>query len=576
MDENSKKPWKLLALALVIILAGSLLANAINTAGGSVTVKDVRWADSEGTMMSAFLYVPDGVTVDNPAPAMLVIGGGDTNREAFANWSLEFARRGYVVFDVDKYVEGYSEGLPFDMSRSFGGPEAFRYLLSLDIIDHDNIGMMGHSMGGMAIAGVASAYPDSYKAMVNVGSTPNPDARNTAMILGVDDGDDEATLGPIFDPIDVNTLEIGKVYGSLEDGTAKVLYSVPYPHATEIVTPKTLAYGLNWIQDAIPAPNPIPGSSQIWLFFHFGSVIAMVGFVMLFLALGSILLKTPFFKSLVKPVPEFKGNTGLAWWIGAVLTVLIMVGTLFYFHYLFQHYIIPSSKLWPMDRPNGIMGWAVATGVISIIVILINHFVIKGDRNATAYNFGLTSQDGKVEWLEIGKSLLLAFAMFGIAYYVLVLVYRWLLVNFGVFEVAFRLLTPARFVVVLQYLIPWMFAYIALGMNLHGLMRPKDGKAKLGQEILINVLLLAPWFYVWFPIYFGRLYNGGAAMSFAGGGMIMMKDWLWSFPPTLTIVAVISTYFYHKTGRVYVGAFLNAILVVWTMVAGNMFGGLPF
>lgn len=576
MNENSKKEWKLLALALIIILGGSLLANAINTIGGSVAVKDVRFADSEGTMMSALLYIPKGVTVDNPAPAMLVIGGGDTNREAFQSWSLEFARRGYVVFDVDKYTEGYSEGLPFDMPRAFGGPAAFQYLLTLDIIDHDNIGMMGHSMGGMAIGAVASAFPDSYKAMVNVGSTPNPGARNSAMILGVDDGDDEATLGPIFDLIDVTTLESGKIYGSFEDGTAKALYSVPYPHATEIVTPRTLGYGLDWIQQAITAPNPIPGSNQIWWLHHLGSMIAMVGFVILFLALGSILLKTPFFKSLVKPVPEFKGHTGLAWWIGAVLTVVIMAGSLFYFHWLFQHHIISSTKLWPMDRPNGIMGWAVATGLISVILILVNHYLLKGDRNATAYNYGVTNEDGKVEWLEIGKSLLLAFAMFGIGYYVLVLIYRWLLVNFGVFEVAFRLLTPQRFAIVLQYLIPWFIAYIALGTNLHGLMRPKDGKAKLWKEILVNVLLLAPWFYLWFPIYFGPLYNGGVGMTFGSGGMVMMKDWLWSFPPTLTIVAVISTYFYHKTGRVYVGAFLNAILVVWTMVGGNMMGGLPF
>ena len=118
---------------------------------------------------------------------------------------------------------------------------------------------------------------------------------------------------------------------------------------------------------------------------------------MLFLALGSILLKTPFFKSLVKPVPEFKGHTGLAWWIGAVLTVVITTFTLFYFHYLFQHYLIPSSKLWPMDRPNGIMGWALATGLISVILILVNHYLLKGDRNATAYNYGVTDENGKVE-----------------------------------------------------------------------------------------------------------------------------------------------------------------------------------
>lgn len=573
MNNGSKREWKLLAIALVIILAGGLLANAINTIGGSVDVKDVRWADSEGTLVSALLYVPKGVTVENPAPAMLVIGGGDTNREAFENWSLEFARRGFVVLDFDKYTEGYSEGEPFDMKRSFGGPEAFRYLLSLDIIDHENIGLIGHSMGGMAIASVASLYPDDYKAMVNVGSSPNPGSRNYAVILGVDDGKD--TLPALFDTADISTVEAGKTYGSFEDGTAKAYYPVPYPHATEIVTLKTFGYALNWIQQAIPTPKPIPASNQIWPWRYIGSMIAMIGLVFLLFPLGAILLRTPFFNSLVKPVPEFKGHRGKGWWIGAVLTVVITMGTLFYFHYLFQHYIIPSSALWPMDRPNGIMGWAVATGLISVILILVNHYVLKGDRNATAYNYGLTSEDGKIEWRNIGKSVLLAFCLFGIAYYVLVLVYRWLLVDFSVFEVSFRLLTPDRFLIVLQYLIPWMLAYIMLGTNLHGLMRPKDGTKSLGYEILVNVLLLAPWFYLWFPIYFGPLYSGGTAMSF-GSGMIMMKDWLWSFPPTLTIVAAISTYFYHKTGRVYVGAFLNAILVVWTLVAGNMMGGLPF
>jgi pimeloyl-ACP methyl ester carboxylesterase len=572
MNGDPKREWKLLVIALVVILAGSLLANAINTVGGSVDVKDVRWADSEGTLVSALLYIPEGVSVENPAPAMLVIGGGDTNREAFQNWSLEFARRGYVVLDFDKYTEGYSEGEPFDMNRAFGGPEAFRYLLSLDIIDHDNVGMMGHSMGGMAIARVATLYPDDYKAMVNVGSSPNPGSKNFAVILGVDDGTPDPAL---FETDDISTIEAGKTYGSFENGTAKAYYPVPFPHATEIVTTRPLRYALDWIQDAIPAPNPISGSSQIWPWKYIGSMIAMAGLVFFFLPLGSILLRTPFFKSLVQPVPKFKGFTGKSWWIGAILTVVIPVGSLFHLHYLVQTYILPSSALWPMDRPNGIMGWAVITGLISVILMMVNHFVLKGDRNAIAHNYGLTSEDGKIEWCNIGKSFLLAFSLFGIGYYVLVLVYRWLLVDFSVFEVSFRLLTPARFLIVLKYLLPFMFAYIVVGANLHGLMRLKDGSASFWRELLVNIILLAPFYLLWFPIYFGGLYAGGAEWSF-GTGRIMMKDWLWSFPTMLTIVAVVSTYFYHKTGRVYVGAFLNAFLIVWPLIAGNMMGGLKF
>ena len=575
MKDNSKKDWKLLTIALVLILGGSLLANAIQTVGGSVTIKDVRWAGSDGTMLSALLYIPKGVSVEKPAPALLVIGGGDTNREAFHYWSLEFARRGYVVLNFDKYTEGYSEGVPMNRAQGYGGPEALRYLLSLDIIDHDNVGMVGHSMGGSAITSAAFRYPDGYKAMFVVGSSGavmdkdvDPTTlKNFAYICGIEDKCryDPSAVAPIFGTEDLKSIQAEKIYGSFEDGTARALYYVPYPHATQIITPGPLNHILNWIQQAIPAPNPIPGSNQIYLWRYLGSMIAFVGFVLFLLPLGTILLRTPFFKSLAQPVPEFKGNTGKAWWIGAVLTVLILTGSLFIFVSLATK-LIPNSTFWPMGRPNRIMGWALLGSLVTVIIILLNHYVLKGDRNATAHNYGLTSQDGKVEWRNIGKSLLLAFFVFGIGYLVLVLVYRWLLVEFSVFEVAFRLLTPARCLIVLRYLIPWMISYIILGANLHGLMRPKDGKTKLWKEILINVLLLAPWFFLWFPLYFGTFYAGTTHVSSAG----RIEDWIWAFPPMLTMVAVISTYYYHKTGRVYVGAFLNAILVVWTLVAGNM------
>ena len=227
--------------------------------------------------------------------------------------------------------------------------------------------------------------------------------------------------------------------------------------------------------------------SRLWNFA--GSALAMAGFVLFFLPLGAILLQTSFFRSLVKPVPQFKGFTGKSWWIGAILTVLIPVGSLFYMHTVTSK-IIPASGFWPMSRVNGIMGWALFVAIVTIILILVNHYVLKGDRNATTNNYGLTDEDGKIEWRNIGKSLLLAFSLFGIGYLVLVLVYRWLLVDFRIFEVQFKLLTPARFRIVLQYLIPWMLAYIVVGANLHGLMRTKDGSKSIGREILVNILLL--------------------------------------------------------------------------------------
>jgi hypothetical protein len=41
------------------------------------------------------------------------------------------------------------------------------------------------------------------------------------------------------------------------------------------------------------------------------------------------------------------------------------------------------------------------------------------------------------------------------------------------------------------------------------------------------------------------------------------------FVPLLLIVGMIQTYFFHKTGRVYVGAFVCAIFITWYIVAGQ-------
>ena len=41
------------------------------------------------------------------------------------------------------------------------------------------------------------------------------------------------------------------------------------------------------------------------------------------------------------------------------------------------------------------------------------------------------------------------------------------------------------------------------------------------------------------------------------------------FVPLLSVVALISTYFYRRTGHIYVGAFLNAMLITWIIVAST-------
>ena len=44
---------------------------------------------------------------------------------------------------------------------------------------------------------------------------------------------------------------------------------------------------------------------------------------------------------------------------------------------------------------------------------------------------------------------------------------------------------------------------------------------------------------------------------------------MFQYIPIFAIVGWVTTYFYRKTGHIYVGAFLNTMLITWIIVAGQ-------
>ena len=160
--------WSLAIAGIVLILAGGLLAYLTQTSGG-IRIQDVRFAGAKGNTMSALLYVPPNATAQTPAPGILAVHGYINSRETQDGFAIEFARRGYVVLALDQTGHGYSD--PPAFANGFGGPDGLAHLRSLDMVDKNNIGLEGHSMGGWTILAAATAMPNDYKAMVLEGSS---------------------------------------------------------------------------------------------------------------------------------------------------------------------------------------------------------------------------------------------------------------------------------------------------------------------------------------------------------------------------------------------------------------------
>jgi len=134
--------------------------------------------------------------------------------------------------------------------------------------------------------------------------------------------------------------------------------------------------------------------------------------------------------------------------------------------------------------------------------------------------------------------------------------------RFWVFAV--RPMSPSQARISLSYGLPFVGFFLVLAMVLHGQLR-RDGQP-LGKEMALNVVLLTVGFAGLLLVQYVPLLTGGT--------LAIPSEPLWSIIafqllPIMTIVGVVSTFFYRRTGHVYVGAFASGLLVTWIVVASQ-------
>ncbi len=578
---NTRRLTNLLIVALILVLGGGLLASWTQTAGGTIRIEDVRFTGTNGTQMSALLYIPNGVTAKTPAPGILAVHGYINSRETQDGFSIEFARRGYVVLAIDQTGHGYSD--PPAFSNGFGGPDGLRYLRSLDIVDKANIGLEGHSMGGWTILAAAATYPDDYKSLVLEGSsTGAPFAadgtatwpRNFALVestwdefsdlmWSVPTGKDAANsdkLKTIFSTTD--PVEVGKLYGSLADGTARRYYQPIGTHPNDHISTEAIGDAIDWMQQTLTGGNGLAPSDQIWYWKEIGTFIALLGGILFIFPAGGLLLSTGLFQDLRAPLPEFKGARGIGWAVAAVITIAIPAISFFWLQNQ-GNALLPASAFFPQTITTGIMAWAVGNAVITLVLLLIWHFASNRKNGATAAHYGIA-----LGVRRILKTLALAICViFGV--YMLLSISDWMFkTDFRLWVVALKPMNFLQFHIFLAYLIPFTFYFIIAGVALNSQLRQAKADGSpigLGRALLTNVILMIAGLVLLLLIQYIPL--------MAGNPLPLSESLLTivaiQFVPILAIVALILTYFYRKTGHVYLGAFICALFVTWYIVAGQ-------
>ena len=592
---------RLLVMSIVLMLAGSLLASWLNSAAGTAAVKDIKIFGTNGYITSAYLYTPAGVTAQKAAPGIVVFHGLNNQKDYMSNTALEFARRGFVVLSADMTGHGYSNGA--NGENGFGGPDALRYIRTLPTVDKNNIGLIGMSQGGFGpVTAAAQAVPDGYKSIFYMESectapgVPNLQScqglKNVAFNIGTatelgvmvlvpkgSDAPNSPVVKPVFGTSD--PIKVGQLYGSIADGTARILYQPYETHPESTDSPVAIANAIDWMQQTLDGGNNLAPTDQIWPWKVFGTTVALVGAFLFLFAFGGQLLCSRVFALLSEPVPAFRGFTGMGWWIAALITTAL--GPLLYL-WVWQNvglgggFVAPNA-LWPQNFTNVYMVWAVVVGLIAVALIWVNHRFFTARLGGTAVNYGLAWEERGVIWSRVWHSLVLALAIIAPLYVILLLVNSVWMVDFRAWVVALMPMSPVRFQAFLGYLIPFAIFFIPESVIFAGFIRPRSGNVSLAGEMVISSVVLTLGALVWILLAYIPLFAGQAMIfgsdfgtaAAAGLGAIYYIPLLVVWP----VVACLYTYYFRKTGHIYTGAFLATLFVVWMLAAFADFAVTP-
>ena len=603
-DHRSKAPLAFV-ICLSVLIAAVLLASLTQRSFWKVSVSNVIYTNFNGISIRAKLLKPLNATGTHPAPGIIYIHGYQNNRETGDAYCIELARRGIVVLEIDAIGRGNS-GIPGqpdhpDFDPSYGAKRSLRYLLALPYVDSNRIGLMGHSLGAELVYAMA-LQAASVKALVISGFAYRDDAstdmpQNMLMIFGkydefrkrmtaTRDFENEwmhtprtRKVFPVPDP------KLGETYGDFENGSARRVYMPKITHLQQSHSSAAVAEALEWMKQALkPAKEYwIPSNQQIWQIKEWSTLVAMLACFTSLGPLGLMLLRTSFFGSLQSPVSGNYACTGRMYIRPVIINGVLMW---LYFPIIFvlfgvHIYLVRIDKAFPLMMTNGIVWWFLWINIIGFIFFRRWFKQQHRESDLTLYDLGLSYREDRfaLDGIKVAKTCLLAAILFLFAYLIEHTLESIFIVDFRFIFPFASDLTAYRVRLWFTYFPFLLMGFVLMGIFLHGQLRRPQKTTWLKTFVswsTFNILVLIIPLILFLLLQYVPLFTFGVIPFVGPGGMfIAYTHNLFHIIAVLIMITPISTWFYQLTGRIYLGAILNAALVSWMFVSSQVIAPIP-
>lgn len=570
----SEKPVRvLLTCAMILIVLGSIFALAGDTSFGEVTAKRIVLDSDGGATVSGTLYVPKGVTAQNPAPAVYVEHGGSNTRESMVNYAIELSRRGFVVFNVESWGNGDTQANRSGDTHK-AGYYAVKWLRTLAYVDNIRIGLMAHSAGAANVCDMATNDNDvlGVKAVLVTGAGARNFTVDTPVNLGYLIGyrdENHATSRKMpYDPEiqaifgTTETIQLGQWYGDLQNNTGRILWTPGFMfHLLMRFDSRAMDIAVSYFDATLNHTSTL--TNHVWYFKTIGCVLAFSGLVCLIFGLLYLCLNSHFFQPSYKVVESRRQVEKTPQYY--ILMVLVLLIPVFLCQKLFVagNTVMPKiSSRFKLPIINGAIFYSLIFGAISFCLNLVMKKLTKG------YDWKEESLTYRAPWKDIAKWFLISVIIFLTASVIGLVMETYIGFHFSIVLPDLFVLKPQRLAYVLTYYLPFLVVQILAQYCQTTSYRTIGGTKKafywtvlamntIGMMLYVLVIILIKAYDMPIPdVGFFRVIGWTNAFARYNSICIYMS--------AMNIVCSgITVFCFDKTKKIYLGSFVNAMILCW-------------
>lgn len=417
-------------------------------------------------------------------------------------------------------------------------------------------------MGGWTSLAAAASDPDGYASVVLVGSsTGEPFAppgttefpRNVMVIYSifdefsqvmwgvpaarqVQDGEKMMALFGTNEPV-----EAGRIYGSIESGTARTLATPVTTHPGDHLSPEAIGDAVSWMNQTLGGGSGLSTDDQIWYWKEVATLVALIGGVMVLLGSFDLLLCLPWFSSASQPGAGAVERATPTWW--GTLLFAVAVPAVSYFPLTALGTRFSGLELFPQNVTNQILTWAVGNGLIALAIVA----------------FRRRGGEGALVQKAVAAALAVA------ALYVAVAISDALFkTDMRFWIVALKPMADHHVPMFLAYLLPFTAFFYVSQRALHATLSLNSGGALA--HYATGLLATAGGMLALTIALYAFVFTAGRLPGFADPLLSVIGI---QFVAVLAIVGVIAIFCWRRTNGAFAGAVMCGLLVTWYVIAGQ-------